>query len=178
VESLKNLFKNKYRTSSLRLECWDYSTPWWYYVTISTKNHINYFAYQNQSSLFLNNLGKQAKSFWLEIPHHYNFVELDYYVIMPNHIHGIIIMNYQNVETGHAPSLQCKPNTLGNIVGSFKSVVSRWAHKNGIPEFRWQTRFYERIIRNDTELYRIRKYIDQNPLKCDLEKELPENLDI
>lgn len=94
-------------------------------MTICTKNHINYFGDQNRSSLFLNNLGKKVISFWLEIPQHYDFVELDYYVIMPNQIHGIIIMDNQNVETGHAPSLRHKPNTLGNIVGSFKSVVSR-----------------------------------------------------
>ena len=93
---------------------------------------------------------------------------------MPNHIHGIIIIN--NVETGHAPSLQLKRPSLGNIVGSYKSAVTKWCNKNEIL-FKWQSRYFERIIRNEPELYKIRKYIKLNPLKWEIEKNNPDNID-
>jgi REP element-mobilizing transposase RayT len=94
---------------------------------------------------------------------------------MPNHLHGIIIIN-TNVETRHASSLQNKKLTLSNIVGSFKSAVTKFAHEKGFINFSWQPRFYDRIIRNEKELFTVRKYIEQNPLKWELEKDNPENI--
>jgi REP element-mobilizing transposase RayT len=116
----------------------------------------------------LNKLGKAVKSYFEKIPIHYKSVEIDYYVIMPNHIHGIIIIN-PSVETGHAPSLQHMPS-LGNVVGSFKSAVTKYARKSGYSTFAWQTRFYDHIIRNEKDLYRIRKYIYENPVKWELDE--------
>lgn len=181
-----SLYKGKYRIKSSRLKVWDYSTSWWYFVTINSKDHNNWFGNINNGTMDLNEFGKAANNFWFEIPNHYKISELDYYVIMPNHIHGIIIIDNQSVETGnqflktgHAPSLQkTRKHSLGNIIGSFKSAVTKWAHKNGSSEFCWQSRFYDRIIRNESELYRIRKYINNNPLQWDFDKELPENLNI
>jgi len=80
----------------------------------------------------------------------------------------IIILN-GNVETGHAPSLQ-KKQTLGNVIGSFKSAVAKYANENGLKSFSWQSRFYDHIIRNEKDLYRIRKYIQNNPLKWELDE--------
>ncbi|MCX6168953.1 MAG: hypothetical protein NTX65_06425 [Ignavibacteriales bacterium] len=101
---------------------------------------------------------------------------------MPNHIHGIIIISLL-VETRHpatagqvASSLRNKTISLSNIVGSFKSAVSKQAHENGLDNFSWQTRFYDRVIRNEKELFNTRKYISQNPLKWEYEKRLPENI--
>ena len=96
---------------------------------------------------------------------------------------------YLNVDEGHPPKVgQVAPHlqsieelnyqTLSNIVGSFKSEVTRLAHKNGYKDFNWQSSFYDRIIRNENELYNIQKYIQQNPLKWSIEKDLPENLEI
>ncbi len=76
---------------------------------------------------------------------------------------------------GHAPSLQRQ--TLGNIIGSFKSAVTNRAHKNGLIDFSWQPRFYDHIIHNEVGLFRIRKYIADNPLRWEIEKENPENID-
>ncbi|AFH50431.1 Hypothetical protein IALB_2728 [Ignavibacterium album JCM 16511] len=67
---------------------------------------------------------------------------------------------------------------MSSIVGSFKSAVSIIIHKNGYKDFQWQLRFYDRIIRNEKELYQIRKYIEQNPLKWDIGKNNPENLQL
>jgi REP element-mobilizing transposase RayT len=133
--------------------------------------------------MFLNDLGIAAEMCWKEIPNHYKNVESAYYVIMPNHIHRIIIIK-PNVETGYIPS-QNKQNMetpcmaslpLGDIIGKFKAAVTRWANENGYTNFSWQPRFYDRIIRNEKELYKIRKYITENPLKWEIEKNSPENI--
>uniref|UniRef100_A0A832DK82 Transposase n=1 Tax=Ignavibacterium album TaxID=591197 RepID=A0A832DK82_9BACT len=175
-------FQNKYRIESTRIPGYDYSNPNWYYVTINTKNHYCYFGNILDGKMFLNDIGKLTEKFWQEIPVHFKTAEIDYYIIMPNHIHGIIIINELPplVETGHAPSLQeqTKRYSLSNIIGSFKSAVSNKIHKIGYNQFQWQPRFYERIIRNEKELFRIRKYIEQNPLKWDIEKNNPENLEL
>jgi REP element-mobilizing transposase RayT len=129
--------------------------------------------------MILNEPGIIAEQSWIDIPKHFTNTELDYYVIMPNHIHGIIILN-QAVETRNVDKIVETPYMaslpLGDIIGKYKAAVKRRANKNGYNNFSWQTRFYDRIIRNEKELYNIRKYIDQNPLKWDLEKDQPENI--
>lgn len=167
-------FRNKYRIETARLKEWNYSTPWWYYVTINTKNHVEYFGRIENGKMILNEFGKIAENCWKDIPKHFSNTELDYYIIMPNHIHGIIIIN-KMVETRHASSLQEKHVTLSNIVGSFKSAVTNQIHEIGFTEFKWQSRFYDHIIRNEKELFNIRKYIQQNPIKWELEKNKLEN---
>jgi putative transposase len=168
------LFQNKYRIESARLKGWDYKNPWWYFVTINTKDHIPWFGKVVKGKMKLNQLGKIVEKNWNEIIIHYKNTELDYVVVMPNHIHCIVILN-PNVEPGHVPAIH---HSLSNIVGSFKSAVTKYAHENGKTEFAWQPRFYDRIIRNEKELYKIRRYIDLNPLRWELEKEQPENIDI
>ena len=171
-------FKNTFRIESARLKDWDYSNPWWYYITINTNDHIEYFGKVVNGKTILNDLGKIVDQFWKEIPTHFNHTELDYYVVMPNHIHGIIIIN-SDVETCHGMSLRSinenkfsKPikNSLSMITNHFKGSVKRWANKNGYEPFFWQSRFYDRIIRNEKELYNIRNYIEKNPMKWTLEK--------
>ncbi len=106
---------------------------------------------------------------------HFPFAEIDEYVIMPNHIHGIIIIDYKNVGDENFRPLQHNTN-LSNIIKGFKIGVTKWCNANNYKNFRWQRSFYDRIIRNEKELYNIRKYIRQNPLKWDLEKNNVENL--
>ena len=133
-----------------RLKHYDYSTAGWYYVTICTNDHINYFGKVENEKMLLNDIGKIADDCWCDIPKHYNETELDKYIIMPNHIHGIIIINEQNDLTNvgqrHASALQ--QHVLGNIIGSFKSAVSKEAHLHDLKLFKWQDSFYDRIIRN------------------------------
>lgn len=139
-----------------------------------TQNHINHFGEIRNEKLSLNKLGLYAEDCLKNIPAHYKNVEFDYYVIMPNHIHAIIIIN--NVGLRHASTLQ--GITLGNIVGSLKSAVTKWANLNGYKYFKWQRRYYDRIIRNEKELFQIRRYIEQNPLAWDLENNISENLEM
>jgi REP element-mobilizing transposase RayT len=109
------LFKNKYRIESTRLKGWDYSSPGAYFVTITTKNRICYFGNVENGDMYLNELGEIAKQCFEKIPEHFPFVSLDVFVIMPNHVHGIIIIKPGNdggardVETLHATSLQPQP---------------------------------------------------------------------
>ncbi|MBU0558289.1 MAG: transposase [Bacteroidetes bacterium] len=168
-------FQDKYRIESTGLKYWDYSIPWWYYITVNTKDHKEYFGEIVDSKMQLSEMGIICEKCWNEIPLNYSNVELDYYVIMPNHVHGIIIIN-SIVKTGHAPSLQTLPNSLSNILGSFKSAVTKKVHCLGESVFGWQERFYDRIIRNERELFEIRKYIDLNPLKWEIEKHDHDNL--
>lgn len=163
-------FKETFRIESARLKEWDYSNPWWYYITMNTKNHTPYFGEIKNGKMVLNELGKIAENIWNEIPKHFSNAELDYYVIMPTHVHGIIIIN-QTVETRHASSLQHKNITLSDIIGSFKSAVTKAAKEKENKDFYWQQRFYDRLIRNEKELYKIRLYMEGNPLKLELENE-------
>jgi len=88
-----SLFKNHFRIESARLKTWDYRNSAWYFVTINTNNHIEYFGKVKNGKVELNEIGKIAMKYWLEIPDHFPYVELDYYIIMPNHIHGVTILN-------------------------------------------------------------------------------------
>ena len=168
LKFIMDLYKNKFKIESARLKDWDYAAPGWYYVTICTKDMKCWFGEVKNGKMNLNEFGIIVKNIWNDIPKHYNAAELDYNVIMPNHVHGIIIIN--DVETGHAPSLQMKRPTLGNIIGSFKSAVTKSAHQIGYPHFKWQARFYDHIIRNEKDLYRIRTYLQNNPLKWEVDE--------
>jgi len=173
-------FGNKYRIESSRLKDWDYSIPWWYYVTICTKHFRNWFGDVKDGQKILNDLGKIVEEEWLRTKDIRSNVELDYYVIMPNHFHGnIIIMDVETSrrdvskenETGQRPvSTQLKPNSLGSIIGQFKSICTKRIHKLGYLQFQWQPRFYDHIIRNENDLRRIRNYIQNNPLKWELDE--------
>lgn len=170
---------------SPRLKSWDYSQPHWYFVTICTSIHINYFGEIKNGKVARNILGLYADECLKSISDHYKNVEVDYYIIMPNHIHAIIIIN--PVGTCHGMSLQNDHNrefgkpvkgSLSMIINHFKGAVTKWAHTNGFTNFKWQRSIYDRIIRNEKELYQIRKYIVQNPLAWELEKTFPKNLEL
>lgn len=185
------LFQNKYRIETTRAKDWDYSNPWWYYVTINTKDHIECFGKIIDGKMVLNELGKIAEQEWNRTKTIRNNVDLYYFVIMPNHIHGIIIINESVKTTGsvvsnktkqepkttqRVVSTTLKPNSLGSIIEQFKTACSKRIRSLGKHNFAWQPRFYDRIIRNEKELYNIRKYIEQNPLKCEFEKNQSENI--
>ena len=167
----------KYRIESTRLKDWDYSTAWWYYVTINTKNHVEWFGKVVNKKMILNDIGKIVEREWIKTEQIRENIELDYYVVMPNHVHGIIII-FENVKTTRrVVSTTLKPNSLGSIIGQFKSVCTKEIRKLA-PAFHWQSRFYDRIIRNEKELYKIRNYIEQNPLRWELEKDALDNLEL
>lgn len=169
-------FKNTFRIESARLKDWDYSTPRSYFVTINTYEHFLYFGKILNGKIVLNNLGRIAETELLNIESIRNNVVIDQYVIMPNHIHAIIRIIEHDVKTHCVrlprPNEDNTPveqpairNNLGNIIKGFKSAVTKSARENGYRNFAWQTRFYDRIIRDEKELYWIRNYIELNPSK-------------
>lgn len=158
-----------------RLKHYDYSQSGWYFVTICTQNHKHHFGKIKNGKMILNEFGIIVKKYWNEIPIHYPTVELDESVIMPNHIHGIIVIDNDNV--GDENFYPLHKTDLSNIIKGFKIGVTKWCKDNNYPNFKWQRSFYDIIIRNEEELYNIRKYILQNPLNWSLEKDIL-NLDI
>ena len=156
-----------HQRKTIRLKEYDYSFPGWYYVTICTRNFEVFFWKVVDGKVILNQLGKTAKEFFEKIPDHFKYTEIDEMIVMPNHLHGIIIIN-DVVETRDRVSLRrfgnIGKNSLSLIINQYKGSVTRFAHKNDFDDFRWQTNFYEHIIRNDNDLHRIRTYIRTNPL--------------
>ena len=168
--------KSIHKRTSSRLQGWDYRTPGWYFVTICTRNKAPVLGEISHSETRLNPLVEIAKRFWDEIPNHFHNAEVDEYTIMPNHIHGILIIQPypiidQTTDSKNHNSHQLpKPKSLSTIIRSYKSAVTRWARSNGFPSFAWQPRFYDHIVRDDEDLHRIRRYISENPSKWELDE--------
>ncbi len=89
-------FQNKYRVPSARLQNWDYGRNAAYFVTICTADREHYFGKIENEEMILSEIGKNAYECWLEIPEHFPFVKLDVHVVMPNHVHGIIVIDKQD----------------------------------------------------------------------------------
>jgi putative transposase len=185
-------YQNKYRIASARLQNWDYASEGAYFITICTKDRRHYFGAVKNGKMVLSNAGVIANLMWHEIKNHGKNVELGEFIVMPNHVHGILILNDISnldpgleVQTEHALSLappappakspgqqrfqnQGK-NTISSIVGSYKSAVTKYCNRLGF-EFGWQTRFYDHIIRDGRAFENISSYIINNPEKWDIDK--------
>jgi putative transposase len=118
----------------------------------------------NGPSVLLSEIGLKAKEFWMEIPKHYSFVILDEFIIMPNHIHGILLMNKPPKDKWEPNQFGIQSGNLGAIIRGFKSSLKRYANENNI-EFQWKERFRDDLIRDQSDLERVRHYILQNPSK-------------
>ena len=196
-------FQNKYRIPSTRLQHWDYGQPAAYFVTICTKGRENHFGDVINGKMNLSGVGIIADILWHEIKNHTPNIELGEFVVMPNHVHGIIIIHNSDnnigngdiVETLHATSLRPpihrnphqpesknefmanispKSKSLPTIIRSYKSAVSKHAHRLGF-NFAWQSRFHDHIIRNEQSYQTISEYIMNNPLKWNEDKFNPTN---
>lgn len=202
-------FHNKYRIPSARLKNWDYRSNGAYFLTLCTKNREHYFGEIVNSQFIGNHIGLLAEKYWIEIPQHFPFVELGNFVVMPNHIHGILIVDKSKIGNHNTDmekdvgadvkTLQCNVSTTNNattnnnasttntqknekmanispkcgavstIIRSYKSVVSKHAHFIH-PDFDWQTRYHDHIIRNKGSLERIQNYIENNPVNWGKDK--------
>lgn len=170
---------DKRRRRSIRLKDYDYSQAGAYFVTICTYNKECVFGDIKDGKIELSEIGKVASKYWVEIPEHFSCVQLDEFVVMPNHIHGIVIINsvgVQNFEPLQHKYQHIIPKSIGSIIRTYKSAVSHWCKTNGYVHFRWQRNYYEHVIRNANDLYEIREYIVNNPLKWDLDTENPQNV--
>ena len=207
-----SLFQNKYRNETTRLQGHDYSKPGYYFITICTEGRIHFFGEIVGFQMELSETGKMAWKCWNEIQDHFPFVIPDAFIVMPNHIHGIIRITEQmkihetdgtnektqniasphesdgtkektqNIASPHesdgtkewTQNIASPPSEKGNkfgpqsqnlasIIRGYKIGVTKFCRQNNI-SFAWQPLFYDHIVRNDFDLQRIRKYIQDNPL--------------
>ena len=172
----------KRKRKSIRLKEYDYSADGYYFVTISTANGVTYFGNVKNGEMVLNEYGNIVNTQWVQLPQHYWNTKLDEYVIMPDHIHGIIIIDNNRAGYKPAPTHQHnvkKPYSLHEIIRGFKTFTSKNINTlNTTILFRWQRSFYDRIIRNENELHKIRTYILKNPLNWEIERNTLINLDL
>ena len=161
----------------LRLEDFDYSSNGAYFITICTKNRENFFGEIVNDKMVLNKAGGIIEKCWQEIPRHYPNVRLDKFCVMPNHFHGILFLEKENLmRNENIRSLQtdwngAKSGTISAIIRGFKIGVTKFARKNGMEKFQWQRSFHDRIIRDEEELKNITEYIKMNPENWEKDEE-------
>jgi REP element-mobilizing transposase RayT len=134
-----------------------------------------------------NQIGEMIEKSWLELTNRFPFISLDEFIIMPNHFHGIVIINsFVGAALVAAPNLSLNTNraginpapTLGNIIGAFKSITTK-NHIQGVHQYNWlpfserlwQRNFYDHIIRDEIDLKRVRDYICFNPSRWEKDEE-------
>ena len=157
--------QNRFQIKSTRADWWDYSTNGLYFVTICTKFMRPSFGILESEKVILNQLGQVARLNWLQIPTFFPFTNLGPYIIMPNHLHGIIgIEKKSSFSEINQKRFGSQSNNLASIIRGFKSSVTVEARKIDA-DFAWQSRIHDRIIRDEIELENIIQYIYDNPLK-------------
>ena len=172
----------KHHRRSIRLPGYDYTTPDAYYVTICADEKRFIFGDIIDGVMHLNLAGKTVNAVWQRLPNYFKNITLDGFVIMPNHLHGIIIINDNNWQRSPQKTYPTftgtKPGSLSAIVQNLKSVSSRKVNrilKNSGTI--WQSNFYERIPRNETAINRIRQYILDNPKNWENDEKNPDYID-
>ena len=198
-------FKNKYRIPSTRLAGWDYGSHGLYYITICTKDRMHYFGEivseqnadkhdiwetqnietqnietqnietQNIASLQPTIIGEIAYKNWVDIPSHFSFIELDEFVIMPNHIHGILFINKPDKIDWQFNKFGVQSQNLASVIRGYKASIKTYSTINDI-EFGWQPRYHDHVIRNEKEYLNIRNYIFNNPQQWLLNGDNDDNL--
>jgi putative transposase len=178
-------FKNKYRIPSARLQNWDYGSNGAYFITICTQNRQHLFGEIVEMQFIASEIGKLAHQYWLEIPIHFPFVELGNFVVMPNHTHGILIIDKNaNISNESQPELPPKTTTIGGFAGNKNpmlhenvSRIIRWYKgrcsfemRKIHADFSWQPRFHDHIIRDAQSFENIQNYIANNPLNWNKDK--------
>ncbi len=190
IKDIATFFMKKYdpkihNRRSIRLEYYDYSIPDDYFITICTHNRKCIFGYIKNGKMIFNDLGRIIREEIINISKRYKNIEIDEYIIMPNHIHMIISILFYDVgatlvvaqnRAGASPA-----PTIGDIVGSFKSICfyryKKYLQDNEFDTKHkfWQRNYWEHIIRNEKSLNKIRNYIINNPFVWNRDRNNPSN---
>jgi putative transposase len=167
---------------SIRLKNYDYSQAGAYFITICTLNRECLLGNVIDATINLSQYGVIAEQVWHQIPYHFPSISLDAAVVMPNHFHGIIVFSEEH-SSAYQPLLDTTPKnnikkpTLGQAIAYFKyqstKLINTVREMTGV-RF-WQRNYYEHIIRSETSLTRLRTYIEQNPLKWQIDQLHPGN---
>jgi REP element-mobilizing transposase RayT len=165
---MANKFNKRYRIASVRASWWEYTTPGAYFITICTYQNQPYFGKPTN----LSPIGQIATTCWHDIPNHHTVpITLGAFVVMPNHIHGLIELGGNRVvapqpaaalQQPHQPHLRIPANSIPAIIRGYKSTVTKLAHREGF-DFRLHSRYYVHIVRDDADYDRITQYILTNP---------------
>ena len=161
---------------STRLPGVDYAQHGAYFVTVCAHQSQPIFGHVEQGNMSLNAIGQFAQECWYELAPRFSWIELDEFVVMPNHCHGIVVLRGIHSEAAPVePQSRLRPGTLGLAIGQWKcQVTRRTAHLRRAPPFfapvLWQRNYYERIIRNERELLETRRYIIENPIRWENRK--------
>lgn len=176
---------------SVRLRRYDYTLAGGYFVTVCTFNRECLFGDVMDGEMRLNHAGEIVREEWLRTTEIRKEIALDSFVIMPNHLHGIVLIadgvgahgmrpdstNDHNRAHGRAPLQGRPPKSLGAFIAGFKSVcttrINQMRGQGGIPV--WQRNYYEHVIRSEDDLGKVRQYIAENPVKWDLDENNPAN---
>ncbi len=149
---------NQHNRRSIRLKGYDYAQPGAYFITICTWHRQNLFGEIATNEMYLSNYGKIIQLYWENLPKYHRHLELDQFVIMPNHMHGILILTDNTTYQ--------KRHRLPEIIRAFKTFSARRVNKirrlSGVSV--WQRGYYEHIIRQEKSLKAIQEYIINNPL--------------
>jgi putative transposase len=171
--------KDIYRRKSLRLKGYNYKQAGAYFVSICTLNRACLFGNIISEEMVLNDAGRIVADEWIKTVEIRNNIDLDEWVVMPNHFHGILVINECRGTARRAPTVEQfgkpVPGSIPTIIRSFKSAVTKRINelRNSPGAKIWQRNYYEHIIRNENELNQIREYITNNPLKWEFDKENP-----
>jgi len=165
------------RRRSIRLQDYDYGLAGAYFITIVTKDRKCLFGEIADGEMRINDWGKIVQDEWEKSAQIRKEIELDAFVVMPNHVHGVVVITDRpGRATGRSP-LQSGParRSLGAFVGGFKSVVTKRINElrssPGTPV--WQRNYFEHVIRDEDSLHRIRQYIIDNPTAWEFDRENP-----
>ena len=184
---MKDFWVKRKNRKSIRLKGYDYSGSGAYFATICVQKRKCIFGEIINKEMMLNDIGQIVQTVWDGLPDHYSHVRLDMCSIMPNHIHGIIILQDDNIVGADlnvgagfkpAPTVKRGKNKrhgLPEIIRGFKTFSSRRINEYRDTKGRivWQRNYYEHIVRNEKELDRIREYVINNPIQWESDKENP-----
>ncbi|WP_115006214.1 transposase [Moraxella lacunata] len=167
---------NIHKRRSMRLKNYDYAQEGLYFITICCKDKMHFFGEIVDNKMILNDIGQVVEQCWHNIPSHFPNVVLHHFVVMPNHIHGVIEIIFNanhhsfmakndNLPQQSKQKIHGTSKTIGSIVRGFKTGVTQWARQNTDIYDIWQRNYHDHIIRNETSYLKICEYIENNPLK-------------
>jgi putative transposase len=163
------LYRDKYRIETTRYRARDYRSRGWYFVTICSHEKAHIFGEVIGGEMRLSRIGSLAETELRHLSTHYKNVVVDSQVVMPNHVHAIIVIEGEHAFSPHPKGLPSLTGispacgSLSAIVRSYKAGVTRQCHELGLKQTIWQARFYDRILRGDANISAVREYIWNNP---------------
>ncbi len=176
-------FADKFKLKSSRLTSWDYSTPGYYFITICTLNHNNFFGKIINNKIIYSKRGEIAKSELLKTFEIRKNIKLHEWIIIPNHVHILMEIKYQNYQLNRCRDvpqnvsteskkfsvISPRSNSISNIIKQFKSAVTRQINPQTI-FFGWQPRFHDEIIKDEKKLLIVKEYIKNNIINWNKDK--------